>query len=502
MTKLAEILSNKGDNISLKINTKNDILLEYEIKKIINNSDFYIEIINSYVFSEECSIDTLLIYILSNKISELILFDNLDESSKLEFERVRTVAQKNYKQFNKSDIIRYINQNFREIFSYCEMISDLDIAIINIIAEYQSGIKEEVYQYIAENFGYLLLNNYSSFEKQFFKNPDLFEIVFNEEIFSFHNINGISDILEIFLRIIESRKPSLISIIDDRINFIINNFEMYLDCITNFQANIQDNLLIDTSVTQFYDFLVKAKRPEANTFGLIVEEYSRLMDEYIETNGQLFKYEIPVEIFKNIWKDEKNSKTKLLMLSHKTQGTDINNYKWISKLSEYETVEDSLLDLISVNIPTDSFFTYTHQQNINVQLNLHIGWFIGIISESLLLEEYIQLIKDAFPTISQHFCNQRNEFEEVFGLFLASISDLKYCTNEISRLNFYNTILLGCTLIEKMLRTLFIEVNKDIEFISQRSIMLGKLLSEDNTSLSEILGTNHHKHLADVILKS
>lgn len=499
MSKLTEILSNKGKYISLKINNNNDLFTEYEIKNIIKNSEFYIQILEDYSDSEKSSIDNFLIYILSNKINKMPAIDTLDGISKSVFKRVQLVAKQRYEHFNTSDIIKYINQEFKEIFTYCKIISDLDIAIISIISDYNSGIKNEVYEHIAENFGYLLINNYGLFEKQFIKNPDLFEKVFNEDVFSFPNINNISDILEIFLRIIELRKSSLISIIDSRIKYTIYNFEMYLDCIENSQANIQDNLLIDTSATQFYDFLVKARRPEANTFGFIVEKYNKFMNEYVETNGQLFKYEIPVEMLKNIWKEEKNSKTKLLMLSHKKQGTDFNNYKWISRLSEYEAVEGSLLDLISVNIPTDSFFTYTHQQNVNANLQMHIGWFIGIIYEKPLLKEYIQLIKDAFPSISQHFFNQKKEYEEVLELFLASVALLENYDNDSSKLHFYNTIMIGCTLIEKMLRTIFIEVNKDAEFISQKTIMLGKLLSEDNVSLSELLGINHQKHLAYIL---
>ena len=136
--------------------------------------------------------------------------------------------------------------------------------------------------------------------------------------------------------------------------------------------------------------------------------------------GQVFEYEIPVTEIINHWKKTQNWEVKLLSLTHELK-VEKDICSCISRFSKEPEKKKSLIDLVSTNIPTDDFFTMSHQQMLSIMKNMGLGTLLGIIRDKDTLHEYLILVVSAINIISERLEIKDNQLLQDFEMFSALV---------------------------------------------------------------------------------
>ncbi|MBR3357845.1 MAG: hypothetical protein IKG46_08435 [Solobacterium sp.] len=93
----------------------------------------------------------------------------------------------------------------------------------------------------------------------------------------------------------------------------------------------------------------------------------------------------------------------------------------ISRFSKEPEKKKSLIDLVSTNIPTDDFFTMSHQQMLSIMKNMGLGTLLGIIRDKDTLHEYLILVVSAINIISERLEIKDNQLLQDFEMFSALV---------------------------------------------------------------------------------
>lgn len=79
------------------------------------------------------------------------------------------------------------------------------------------------------------------------------------------------------------------------------------------------------------------------------------------THGSVFSQEIPSDIVETIWGSKADCLSKLLHMTHTFKNGEVS-----SNFTYDETDEPSLVDMVSHNIDTDDYFSYSRQQKVQI----------------------------------------------------------------------------------------------------------------------------------------
>ena len=501
MNTLENLFERKNIILSLRSNDVHDLVNGWEVKSIVENKDVFENFYSKFPLESLNSLDNYYLYLLSTKFIKMrnILFALLQEEHKTFILNLSNEAEKAISIFSIGDVIKYINENIQDIFDKDKASHDVRFATLDFIAKYSNGISKESYAFLCAEYGYLLIDRFDQFENIFEKNPDLFETIYPtghlEEINSFR----LDNTLEVWRHLLNKEKSSLKDIVSSRLIILAKDIKKLSET-----ASVDNIMQVEGTIRKFHLFLQRIKSPLANEFAEYAQKAEELLSKNVSERGQVFQYKIPVEEIISKWKKTENWEIRLLVLTHDLK-PDENNLAFVSRLSNEPEGNHYLFDSVSTNIPTDEYFTISHQQKLSIMASIGMGTMTGILRNQDTLIDYQKLVVSAISLIIEQLSIDEKQLQQDVGMFFSLVQlvannlDLN---NDTMHGICYGLSMYTCALSEKLLRILYIHLAKEERYIPVDKATLGELLSVNNTYIVGVFGENHIKNLSFFLQKT
>ena len=395
MGSLQDLLKNKNIMLSLRNYGPQDLRTSWEIKSIVENPDVFDNLYSRYPLIKLSNLDDYYLYLFSLKIvgmrdvvPVLLLDAHKDIISKLSDE-----AEKALSGVGVGEVVKFINGNIQDIFDKDKAPHDVRFVTLELIAKYIAGISRDTFAFLCVDYGYLLIDRFDNFEKTFEQNPELFESIYLtghlDEIKSFR----IEKTLDIWCHILNKGKSNLKEAVEKRVAVLAEDIKKLSET-----ATIDNIMQVEGTIRKFHLFLQRIQSPLANEFAEYAKAASDLLSKNILERGQSFSYKIPVEEIISRWRKTENWEIRLLSITHDLK-SDEDSLAFVSRLSREPEAKQSLLDLVSTNVPTDDFFTMSHQQMLSIMASVGTGTMIGILRKRDTLIDYLNLVASAVQLV-------------------------------------------------------------------------------------------------------
>ncbi len=395
MDSLQDLLQSKNIIMSLRNFDPQDWGTGWEVKSIVENPDVFDDLYSRYPLTGLSDLGDYYLYLLSHKLVGMraVIPALLQDIHKDIISTLSDDAEKALSVVENGDVVKFINDNIQDIFDKDKTFHDICFVTLDLIAKYSAGISKDVFAFLCGDYGYLLIDRFDQFEKIFEQNPDLFESIYPtghlDEINSFQ----VEKTLDIWSHILNKGKSNLKEIVEKRVAVLAGDIK-----ILSKTATIDNIMQVEGTIRQFHLFLQRIKSPMANEFAEYTKATAELLSKNILERGQSFHYEIPVEEIVGRWKNTENWEVRLLSITHDLK-PDEDSLTCVSRLSREPETKHFLFDLVSTNVPTDDFFTMSHQQILSIMASVGTGTMIGILRNQDTLIDYLNLVTSAVQLI-------------------------------------------------------------------------------------------------------
>ena len=509
MTQIEKIRKKSGGCISYKFYGIKDLSAGFDVKFIIDNHVFLKEVFTTvYTKLTINSLDEFRLFSLAKKISdmeEIIPYINTDENKTIVKDLVLTCRKYCEEIGGQGAVIKYINKSYKHILNKNKLDHTLADVTLEFIYEHNKSIKKPVWLFLANEYGYRLLNEYTKIKKVLLSNnygstmlDKMIKIEDPTSLIECH-LNDVFNVLsDIILNCKDNKLKQVAAQKTDYIYDIIDNLNK--DDITG-----RDLFVKDSIYRELLNYLRKIKDKRANIFSQKTEELDDKLNEWLKTNGKTVSYEIPIGEIVNMWRKNKHWESRLLSLTHDFHKSDNNNdIRALSRLGECEKL-DSILDFCSVNMPTDKYFTYSRQLALQMQSNVGGGTIFAILLNDDDAKEYYKLIASAIYHIQDIAkSNRKKTLSTDIGILISNIESIRKNKDKTDvKSIYYGATMLACALSEKILKIIYEDIMMDMQYISTDGLELGSLLNSDNKEnpLIPVFDINHLKHLAFFLCK-
>jgi len=491
---IINFLKEQKASASLTYYGKDDMATGYQIKVLVDHE----QEINKYYNEKSYDINNIDDYIdflfvdMCSKLSEMIPFVREDIKEKVETEaKYLTDIRKKYK---NSACNKYIKNNFNVILNI-EDLKKYDLKgyeIVDITLDYiKDNFKvfkesKNIYQYIVENYAYKIFYKFNEYRDIFDKYPELYNTLFSKDILKGQMYTKISH-LEDALKVIKNKNTKLYN---DTINLILEIIKE-----RSFNTNIERVMYT------FND--IKATRKLFERIGekLYIEVYDEekkqetILNEYIHKNGHKSSFEINIKDCVSVYENKEiNWEIKSLMITHGMYNKKMSS-RFESILSKKR--EKNLIDLVSTNIPTNEYFTYSVQNELSIMM-----MFGKLMIRYMLVED------DRFDELMNYLFAGVANYIEKFNIDIPNIEDdfnmisftLKNLVNEnkrkeqdklIIQLWNYNAIHLIVGIFEKIIRELYYESIQIKKYVLKSNLTLENIFKAEE--IDDMFGQDNKK---------
>ncbi len=495
MDSLQDLFQSKNIIISLRNYGPQDLGTGWEVKSIVENPDIFNDLYSQFPLTGLSSLDDYYLYLLSRKLVGMreVIPALLQDSHKDIISKLSDDAEKALSVVGNGDVVKFINGNIQDIFDKDKTSHDVRFATLDLVAKYSTGISRDTFAFLCKDYGYLLIDRFDQFEKTFEQNPDLYESIYPtghlDEINSFR----IEKTLDIWGHILNKGKSNLREIVEKRIRVLAEDIKTLSGA-----ATIDNIMQVEGTIRKFHFFLQRIQSPLANEFAEHAKAAADLLSKNILERGQSFHYEIPVEEIISRWKKTENWEVRLLSITHYLK-SDEEVLTCVSRLSREPDAKHPLFDFVSTNIPTDDFFTMSHQQMLSIMANVGTGTMIGILRKQDTLIDYLSLVASAVELIAEQLNVEGEQLQQDMGMLSALVqlvANNLETSNDATHGMCYGTSMYTCALSEKMLRILYLHLAKDERYIPINKATIGELLVVGNPYMVDIFGESHIKNLS------
>lgn len=491
---IINFLKEQKASASLTYYGKNDMATGYQIKVLVDHE----QEINEYYNKKSFDINNIDDYIdflfvdMYSKLSEIIplVREDIKEKVQIEVNYLSDIRKK----YRDSDCNKYIKNNFDTVLNI-ESLKKYDLRAYEIVDITLNYIKDNfkvfkenknIYEYIVENYAYKIFYHFNEYRNIFDRYHELYNILFSEKILKGQMYTKISH-LEEALKVIKIKDIELYN----------NTIKLILEIVKERSFNTNMEKVIYT-----YDD-IKATRKLFEKIGEkayneVHEEEKRqeiILNEYINKNGHKSSFEINIKDFVSAYENKKiNWEIKSLMITHEKS-----NKKMISRFEAIlsKKRKNNLIDLVSTNIPTNEYFTYSIQNELSIMM-----MFGKLMIRYMLFED------DRFEDLMNYLFAGIANYIEKFNIDIPHIEDdfnmisftLKNLVNEYKRkekdeliiqLWNYNAIHLIVGVFEKILRELYYENVQMKRYVPKEKLTLENIFKAEE--LDDMLGQGNKK---------
>ena len=475
----------------------NDYDTFYDIPRILDNRDSFFKLVCSNHLETIESLSEYLNYLFFKKIGSLQEIIPLlkEETDKQYFQQLCDAANEQLNNIDKQTLIRFVNDHYKEIFNSNNnkyLLSEITLDLI--VGPFKSGINDEVFEYLAQDYNYSLLTRFNSFQSLFEEKPELFEKLFHHKTLAEIQQLRFDCVFPIFLYIWNGKNPQLKNIISPIIENIITDTEKLVE---NSSADSSNIISVEHVFQNVYAFLKKIKHQKANDFYKYSQQIEAKVRDYLVKHGQSITCELPAKEILEYIKTRSSWQAQILSLTHSYKKSDAGE-GLISLLAFSSKGKQRIIDFVGSNMANDNYFTPSHQQQLQIYSDTGAATVFAIWHDEELCSRFQQGISEFLGFISQqcdcyeNLANDVNLLRVMLQPVILSDSPEKEYLKPLC----YGAAMFICAMTEKLLRTVFFSMMKSEAYVPLTSSNMGSLLSPNNLVMVSIFGEDHIKNLA------
>ena len=169
---IIKFLKDKGITSTIRYSGTTNSETEFEVRKIVKKKD----IINSYLKKTKPQITTIDEYIdylyLKCKIQYEEIIPLVREDIRDDFANQIRLFKDKYDKYKKENLISFLKENYKDILSnkYNGLYIKgdiIDYTLEILLSTYNSGVDDEIIEYLIVNYSYLLYDKFDSCKKIF-----------------------------------------------------------------------------------------------------------------------------------------------------------------------------------------------------------------------------------------------------------------------------------------------------------------------------------------------
>lgn len=463
-------------SITLQHSQKADTYMYFDANEALAHAQIILDGLKNTT-AEVKTTANLFDYFAAKRISSfLAVVDSVNEAEQQETPKeLVDAASMTMKAFPIGKIIKLINREHESIIirkNTDEGMRELFFPLVEFCIQYQSGISEEVFTFLATEHWFVFVNYYDDLKKKLLSSSVLYELVFSEE-----NVKNL----------IRSKCKTLLEIVKT----IPESTQAGAECLAVLRARIialSIDILqtaIDRDLLAYGDSMRRVRRyfseinygqQELSKFEEAYKAFDAKLTDYLDNHGSVFSHEIPSDIADTIWSSEAEWISKLLHMTHSFIDGEV-----VSNFTYAETDEPSLVDMVSHNIDTDDYFTYSRQQKIQISGSVGTAMLMQLINNQQYYEEFVSSLAAVLEAVSNH-CNYEDEalINDLLTMeqslqFVSAARKKEGAENCWSLVYGASMLIIAC--IEKLLRLTY-KTEKNV-ILSDDLIQLGPLLSNE-----------------------
>ncbi|QQY79703.1 hypothetical protein EDD65_11289 [Keratinibaculum paraultunense] len=493
MRNILNVLNENGTYMTVKYYGLNDLATPNDLKNIIDNRILICDYYMDKDFTKDLTLNDFIDYLVLKKIIEIqeIIPYIKNKENQESFQNLILKLEGKYKEFSVGNIIKFININIKTIFMKEREIYDIKNVTLDLCIKYQGGISEDVFLYLIDNYSYLIFDNYDKLQKTLENQTTLFEKLFSKDIVENAINYRLSKIGDIIASVYNRKKENLYDYLDIAVNTIIN----YGESIMN-KLSIDNIMEHQNTIYEIYNILKRINHIKGNQFEGYVEVSEEIMDKYLKEKGKVITYEIPVVDIIKMLKSDMPWEFKPLSLTHSyDKECDIMK----SNLNFPPKEETSFLDLVSSNIDSDDYFTFSHQQNLNVYITVGTAAIFSIMNDKKLFVESLIWYIGYLEFICQELRYGKKDIifdmKLLYNMLDNIFSNIGELDDERMQSLCYGPSMYICAFTENILRVTYKYIKQDEEYVPSSIGTIGQYLSIENEVIKEILGEYQVKHL-------
>lgn len=475
-------------------NAHHALEVDSDVQSVLKNMNFFNLLFTRHPLSAVKDINDFYYFLLLRKISkiqELVRNKNICQLLKGIADQAASV----YKQW-KGPAIKYINGHKEEIFSKSKTDSDLKYAALDFAVEFQSGIFQDVFEYLCQECSSMIIERFDDLEGIFKKsakagasdaNKDLFIILFP----CGHHLpcdcpSGPKLIRSMWLPAVLNIWKREYSKNNGHRLFIEHYIaDIFLDAESLFYKLSKFNVYErETALKALSSFLNEIKNYKSDVLSEYVTEVEKLKRRLLDAKADIVQ-KIIVDLGAEYWRCTQGRKSRLYMLTHYD-----NNRSHLSKGME------SPHDQTWADMPEEEFFCLDYRETLSNLEGGQAAQFLAILRDQPAFDNYSRLVKEAVKYISCKMSKQEAGLAEDINMMLAMLS-LAYRninkTSQEQEIFCYSLSIFLCSLSEKVLRLFNYYLTKDPD---SENATLGDLLNVNKKELADALGIDHIRTLA------
>ena len=489
MESLFDSLKKAGILLDFESYGVSDVATYHEINSLIQHSEFVLGQLNVVELRSINSYEDLCTYFLLHKI---VKFKEIRGQIKSEyihsFDEIINIAEEKICCIKPNCLIKYISNDYLTIFEKNNNY-DLQHIVLGFIVKYQTGVSDVVFLYLAKEHKSYILNVWDDLKT---KHNDvdfilaLFPLDFNLKQMK---LLGIERVFNVFSKVLNKNKFLIIENINKLIDKMIDEEIVLIKDKSYFFKNI----IIEANLfNQMLNSLMRIKYPGALRLQKLKNEIDSNLDSYLKTHGQVFHETFSVEESISSIKNAEHWQNKIALISHFADKSK--RYKSLFSCSSKG--RRNLIDYISSNIPSDDYYSMSHQTLLN-----------GIFIEGAAVIISMWQDEDLYPACKEWYCTYLNLIDEttewknnlvddidILFPLLDKVFNSFYKGDSVELGMIYGACMLICAMIEKLLRVIFTNncYQKEV-YVPIKDITLGSLLK--SKEIENILGVYHTKNL-------
>ncbi|XBX05699.1 hypothetical protein QMP26_35700 [Enterocloster clostridioformis] len=155
-------LEAKNLDFSLKYYGANDYSTLWDIKMVLENKDLFVNQLNTIKLNNIVNIIDYLNYLCLRKLA---LFQEMipaiiNDEDKQSIQVISDMAYTQYKQIGTDALVKFINCSYQEVFAEEYHKYSLPHITLELILPVQNGLSRNVFEHLAKNYNYLLIDNF------------------------------------------------------------------------------------------------------------------------------------------------------------------------------------------------------------------------------------------------------------------------------------------------------------------------------------------------------
>lgn len=459
--------------ISLHRSSRSDLFFYLDVNEAIEHATKLMESIKK-TETEIHSLENLLDFFAVKRIASFSAAINAvkEPDKQAVLTALTDLALVTPKSFATGKIIRYINNEYETLLGEktgaTEDVHNLFFPLVEFCIQFQTGISDPVFMHIATKHWFVYITYYDELKKKLLASRLLFEAVFSEE-----NVKNL----------VRSKCGKLLEIaktLSGHNDYYNNLNEHILNCTVEIMrtAGDRDVLAYGDSIRRVRRYFseIRYDQQKMRQFEEAYNEYDRKLSDYLDKHGHLFSHQIPGDMADKIMGSNAAWITKQLLMTH-----SLKEDKIVSQFTFPDPEEPSLVDMVSHNIDTDEYFTYSRQQKIQIAGSIGTALIMQIYSNPQYKEDCMAAIAGIVSAIAAK-CGFQDD--DLIADLIALDQSLQFvdaarkkdgAENCWSLVYGASMLIMACT--EKILRLAY-KHEKEI-VLSDEVIQIGPLLSNE-----------------------